>query len=103
MSGGRSDVWVRLQHKDLLGNGSGCSNQGNQLVRMFYGEKTIQDDGELLVADRATAEEVERALLVRKIRKEIGTKTAPVLDAQAWFNAPAELPLDKLRGKVVLL
>jgi len=103
LDGGRSDVLVRLQHKDLSGNGSGCSSTGNQLVRMFYGDRTLQDDGELLVADRALVPGVERALLVRKIKKEIGTKPAPAIDGQAWFNVPAEMELEKLRGKVVLL
>jgi thiol-disulfide isomerase/thioredoxin len=99
----RGDVVIRLQHKDLADKGYGFSSVGNQLARMFYGDKTVQDDGELLVADRAPVEEVEHALLVRKIRKEIGTKSAPALDAKAWLNAPAELRLDKLRGQVVLL
>jgi RNA polymerase sigma factor (sigma-70 family) len=102
-SDGRGDVWLRLQHKDLSGNGYGCSNAGNQLVRMFYGDKTVQDDGELLVADRATVEEVEHALLVKKIRKEIGTRPAPALVAREWLNAPGGLELGQLRGKVVLL
>jgi RNA polymerase sigma factor (sigma-70 family) len=104
LDGGRSDVLVRLQHKDLFGNGSGCSSTGNQLVRMFYGDRNLQDDGDLLVADRALAPDVERALLLRKIKKElVGTQPAPALDGQAWFNGPAELALEKLRGKVVLL
>jgi len=72
-------------------------------VRMSYGDKTLQDDGDLLVADRALVPEVERALLIRKIKKEMVGKTAPALDGQAWFNVPAEMELEKLRGKVVLL
>jgi RNA polymerase sigma factor (sigma-70 family) len=103
LDGGRSDVLVRLQHKDLSDQGSGCSSWGNRLVRMYCGDRTLQDDGELLVVDRALVPGVERALLVRKIKKEIGTKTAPALDGQSWFNVSAGLELDKLRGKVVLL
>jgi peroxiredoxin len=70
---------------------------------MNFGDKTLQDEGDLLVADRALVDEVERALLIRKIKKEIGTKPAPTLDGQSWLNTPEGLELDKLRGKVVLL
>jgi RNA polymerase sigma factor (sigma-70 family) len=104
LDGGRSDVLVRMQHKDIYADkGSGSSSWGDRLVKMYCGDRTLQDDGELLVADRALVEDVERALQVRKIKKEIVTQTAPAIDGQAWFNTPAELALDKLRGKVVLL
>jgi thiol-disulfide isomerase/thioredoxin len=63
----------------------------------------VQDEGDLLVAELTSMPEVEHALLVKKIRKEIGTKPAPALAARQWLNAPGGLDLDKLRGKVVLL
>jgi RNA polymerase sigma factor (sigma-70 family) len=97
----RGDVVIRLQHKDLH-RGHGYIGS-RSLARMDCGTKMVQDEGDLLVAELASVQEVERALLVKKIRQEIRTKPAPALVSRQWFNAPDGLRLDKLQGKVVLL
>ena len=60
LPGGLSDVWVRLNHKELVGNGFGFSSRG-RLVYMFHGHARMQDEGDLLVAERALPDGVENA------------------------------------------
>jgi thiol-disulfide isomerase/thioredoxin len=97
------DIWLRLQHKDLNGNSYGSGNTADLIVQAHYGDATVQDDGELLVAERATVERVEHALRVDKIKKGLTKELAPALDVQKWFNASMDLKLEQFRGKVVLL
>jgi thiol-disulfide isomerase/thioredoxin len=101
LRGGLSDVWVRLNHKELW-DGNGFSSRG-RLVYLFYGLARLQDEGDLLVAERAIPEMVEHAIAAKKLRKEMGDKPAPALVTREWFNTPAELSLDKLHGKIVLV
>lgn len=98
----RGDVSVRLQHKELVGNGYGFSSR-TPVGSFFYGEARLQDEGDLLVAERAGPDEVDQALLAKKLRREMGNKPAPALSVGNWFNAPAKLSLTELHGKVVLL
>jgi thiol-disulfide isomerase/thioredoxin len=99
----RADVLVRLHHKELLGKGHGFTSIANALAKMDAGPKYVQDEGDLLIADRTRPEVAVWMLQAKKVRQEIGTKPAPALAARRWFNAPDGLELDKLRGKVVLL
>jgi thiol-disulfide isomerase/thioredoxin len=102
LRGGLSDVWVRLNHKELVEARHGFSSRG-RLVYMFFGLARLQDEGDLLVAERAIPDMVELALAAKKLRKEMGDKPAPALVTREWFNTPAELSIDKLHGKIVLV
>ncbi len=102
LPGNQYDVWLRLEHKAL--RSPGYSFHGKpQLAQMFYGTRRVQDEGDLLVAERSLAETVEAALLAKKLQKEMGNKPAPALAVKEWFNTTDDPTLDKLNGKVVLL
>lgn len=99
----RGDVCVRLEPKD---NGVGNKFRAASLGRLTYeeyGSGYFQDEGDLLIVRRTLPHMVEYTRQVRKVRKEIGDKPAPALAVSEWLNTSGELPLDQLRGKVVLL
>jgi thiol-disulfide isomerase/thioredoxin len=99
----RGDVCVRLEPKD---NDVGRVLRASSLGRLTYeeyGSGYFQDEGDLLIVRRALPHMVEYTRQLRKVRKEIGDKPAPALAVSEWLNTSCELPLDKLRRKVVLL
>jgi thiol-disulfide isomerase/thioredoxin len=99
---GRGDALVRFHNKDLLANGHSLASWRN-LAKFYAGPKYVQDEGDLLTAERTRPEAAAQALRAKKVRQEIGAGPAPALAAGRWFNAPGGLELDRLRGKVVLL
>jgi thiol-disulfide isomerase/thioredoxin len=48
-------------------------------------------------------ESSEHAIALAQIRKDFGKRHAPAIVGTKWFNASAEVSLEKLKGKVVLL
>ncbi|MEW4569461.1 TlpA disulfide reductase family protein [Tautonia sp. JC769] len=96
------DVWLRLEHKELQGNGNGFTGRA-PVGCFFYGDARLQDEGDLLVAERAISDYVDRALIAKKLRREMGDGPAPDLAVGDWFNTPSALSLVELRGKVVLI
>jgi thiol-disulfide isomerase/thioredoxin len=99
----RGDIWLRFQHMEQLGGGHSFTGRVNGPSWFEAGSQRVQDEGDLLIAERTLPGDAARMLAAKKIRQEIGTKPAPALAAKEWFNAPGGLELDKLRGKVVLL
>lgn len=99
---GRSDVWLRLNHEQLADKGYGFNSRG-RLVFMFYGGARVQDEGDLLVAERVVIDAAQEAIRVRKLQQELENKPAPGLSLSKWFNSPHESSLDQLSGNVILL
>ena len=104
MSDNRNDIWVRVQHKDLRDGGYGVQTTFG-IGYFQFGECRFQDEGDLFVGRRATAdeEEVAAALRHKKIRAELIGQAAPDLTVKQWFNAPTDSSLKHFQGKVVLL
>ncbi len=99
---GRSDVWVRVQHTELKGGGFGFNGR-SPLRGFFYGDARVQDEGDLLVAERMVRDNVDRALLARKIKREMGDRPAPALAVREWVTPSPAATLADLKGKVVLV
>jgi thiol-disulfide isomerase/thioredoxin len=96
------DLWVRLQHVDLLDGGHGF--RGGIPVSMHYGQDArAQDDGALFVAERFPIFWAEHMLARKKTKENLKGSQAPALEASQWFNTNAPLSLADLHGKVVLL
>ena len=101
MPEGQHDVWIRLEHMAFL---QAFTFEGRaQMARFFYRSRLVQDEGDLLIAERSLPEVAEAELLVQKIRKDLVNKPAPELAVKEWFNSPADLSIERLRGNVVLL
>lgn len=102
LSDRRSDLWMRLEHKDLKGKGYG-SRGGPIPAHFFYGSRTAEDDGELFVANRSLDEVVANERNKQKVRATLGEGLAPELSFSESHNTSSELTLSRLRGKPVLL
>jgi thiol-disulfide isomerase/thioredoxin len=99
----RADLWIRMQHMQLVGTDFRFGTHGSRLAKALLGGTSVQDEGDLLVADRALPEDVERLLDARKLREKLGNAPAPELQVRQWLNDPAPRTLESLRGRVVLL
>jgi thiol-disulfide isomerase/thioredoxin len=99
---GRFDVWVRLQRRELRGNGSGFEGHpGN--TRMFFGNVDAIDEGDLFTAVHNPADVAEAEIAVMKTRAALVHHPAPPLGVERWLNSPGAQSLAELHGKVVLL
>ena len=107
LSNDKHDVWVRLEHLDILRknlNSPVCGFSGGITPpRTFYGERFAVDEGTLFRAERTLAEIAETSLARQKLVAEFGDKPAPSIVATEWKNAPDTTTLDAYKGKVVLL
>jgi thiol-disulfide isomerase/thioredoxin len=100
----KPDVCVRFQHDSLRDTGCGVQNLENVLYYAFCGyEAKCCEEGDLLTCRRVSPYEAEAVLRKRKFKAEFANKPAPALDGGKWFNTPAPLSLEGLKGKVVLL
>lgn len=103
----KPDVRVRFQHKDLLGDGKGVQSFRafkENLNYVTFGKNAVcYDEGDLLHGFRIPPYNAVNDIAWEKMKVEFGTKPPPALDGKTWFNTPAPLSLDGLKGKVVLL
>jgi thiol-disulfide isomerase/thioredoxin len=100
----KSDVCIRFQHDSLRDAGCGVQNWENVLYYAFCGyEAKCYEESDLLTCRRVSLGEAEAVLQKRKFKAEFANKPAPALDGSKWFNTPAPLALEGLKGKVVLL
>lgn len=107
-----ADCLVRLFHTDLEVRDHGGSGGGG-FLRAQYGKWFVEDDGELLVANRQEAwllsKELESrakddpVLASRLATRKLGGAPAPELSGDAWLNVERPPTLKSLRGKAVLL
>jgi len=99
----RPDLWLRVEHKELRSPGYGFQGGPYIPARTFFGDHQASDEGDLFIATRSTKEVAEAALAALKLRQTLGKHPAPAIEATKWFNAPEEISLESLRGKVVML
>lgn len=95
------DAVLRLEHQEVS-RAVAAGGRGHVLTGAV-GERTVQDDGELLTADRSLAEEAALKILVQRQRRALTEEPAPELDLAAWYNQADAPSLAALRGQVVLL
>lgn len=108
-----ADCVVRVCHIDIRVPAFGGGGGGGGVLRKFYGNWFMEDDGELLVANRLEAwalpQELELrakddpALAARLAMKTLAGAPAPELSGEAWLNADRRPTLKTLRGKPVML
>ena len=108
-----ADCLVRLCHVDLGVPAFGGGGGGGGVLRKFYGKWFVEDDGELLVANRLEACDLadelasrakdDPALAARLAMKKLGGGPAPELSGDVWLNVEKPPTLNSLRGKPVLL
>jgi glutathione peroxidase-family protein len=67
------------------------------------GWRRLQDEGDLLLANRATFDTVNRILRKRVLDDELGGNQPPALALGTWLGNADPIALDNLKGKVVLL
>ncbi len=101
---GAVDCLVRLNHQDLITNGTLAGvSIGPAVQRGHSGELTLMDDGDLLVGERLEEWAARRALARREIRAKLRGSPAPEL-AGTWLNTGGErLTWNDLKGNAVLL
>jgi thiol-disulfide isomerase/thioredoxin len=100
----KPDVCVRFQHHSLTDAGYGLQNWEGVLYYAFCGyEATCYEEGDVMTCRRVSPDEAEAVLRKRKFKAELANKPAPALDGGKWFNTPAPLSLEGLKGNVVLL
>jgi hypothetical protein len=108
-----ADCSVRICHIDLGVPAFGGGGGGGGVLRDFYGKWFVEDDGELLVANRLEARDLadelesaakdDPALAGRLAAKKLVGSPAPELSGEVWLNADEPPTWKSLRGKPVLL
>lgn len=100
--GDRNDLWLRLEHMDFRGRGYGGAG-GFRPAQFFFGERRVEDDGELFIASRST-DEMVAALFEKSLTQALMKNgIVPELSYGETFNVPSSVDLSKLRGTPVLL
>jgi peroxiredoxin len=120
------DVWIRLQHERIRDpdrgqpvkaadapnaerpRGRPMYSEGLRATLdgvggLFYGDRQMQDEGDLLLASRANFDTVNRILQKRNLTDTLGGDDPPALAPGEWVGEAKPVELDKLKGKVVLL
>jgi hypothetical protein len=92
-----ADCSVRICHIDLGVPAFGGGGGGGGVLRDFYGKWFVEDDGELLVANRLEARDLadelesaakdDPALAGRLATNKLGGSPAPELSSDVWLNA----------------
>jgi thiol-disulfide isomerase/thioredoxin len=95
------DAVLRLEHQEV--SRAVAAGGRGQILTGSVGQRTVQDDGELLMADRSLAEEAAWTVLAQRRRRALTEEPAPDLDFAAWHNQADAPSLAALRGQVVLL
>jgi thiol-disulfide isomerase/thioredoxin len=95
------DVVLRVEHCELAA--SRTMRSRGRIVQLICGERRVQDEGDLLVADRPLVEEAMEAVQARRNRAALAQGPAPELVFRQHFNQPAAPSLAASLGKVVLL
>lgn len=108
-----ADCLVRACHIDIRVPAFGGGGGGGGVLRKFYGKWFMEDDGELLVANRLEAWALPQelalrakddpALAARLATKKLAGAPAPELSGETWLNADRPPTLKSLRGKPVML
>ena len=99
---------MRLEHEQLREGARHTrftSKRGvsTGVVRVEFGEMTLVDDGELLVAERRPSSQAKILVARRAIQAQMVGSPAPELSGDVWFNADGPVSLKSLDGKPALL
>jgi len=97
----RINCILRLNHVSERG-GRGFTGFAGDFAQMYFGEREVWDDGELLFANRMLRSAYERAADRKKLQENLPGSAPPEIDASRWLNTDA-LTWQDLEGKVVLL
>ncbi len=100
--GDRHDIWLRLEHLEFKGRGYGGAG-GFRPAQFFFGERRVEDDGELFIASRSTDEMVAALFQKKQTQELMKNGIVPELSYGETFNVPSSVDLSKLRGTPVLL
>lgn len=83
--GDLNDLWLRLEHMEFKRRGYGGAG-GFRPAQFFYGDRRVEDDGELFIASRST-DEMVAALLQKKRAQELMKKgIVPELSYGETYN-----------------
>ncbi len=104
------DLLVRLNQQELfdvpnnvMGGGTqGCTQMSDGLLGIYYGEKVVSDDGEIVVAHYNAPGFAQTQLNQKRIRDNLTEVRPPDITGSKWFNTEP-LNWHNLRGKVVLI
>ncbi|HTI49301.1 MAG TPA: TlpA disulfide reductase family protein [Planctomycetaceae bacterium] len=106
----RPDVWIRLRPATKrtidFSRTRGDFRPSMALGGPFeisYGDSELQDEGDLLIAFRATMDLAERGLTDASLAEWLKTESAPAITAPEWLNAAKPPTPDELKDQVVLL
>lgn len=95
------DIVLRLEHAELAK--SRTMQSRGRIVQILCSERRVQDDGDLLVADRHMFQEAREMVQANRSRAALALEPAPELAFGQHFNHPSAPSLAAKRGKVVLL
>lgn len=107
---GPPDLLVRLQpttqRKGRASRGNGIngihSSKGGP-IEMFYGDCSLQDEGDLFVGNRMRFEEADSGLVDFDLRDRLPGGELPAIAAQQVFNATKPPTMDDLKGNPAIV
>jgi thiol-disulfide isomerase/thioredoxin len=93
---------VRLNPTEEHGQGYGVTTSAGY-IKHHHGDKWLIDDGELIVANRASTAMYEAIKKHEAARAAILAGRLPAIEATEWLNSDHAPTWESLRGKVVLV